>query len=286
MHRRFACLVALAAVATGCSHNIRIERTRPAEFNLPTTQTVAVEVQPDGTPPTTNNVVEAAISVTQGQILNKWVAMQPVRQELESALRRGGYQLVDKSQAAVIIWVKPTKWAYELSKDPKQGRSGSGRIDVHLEVIDAKASGAQPLYSSNYWATSTASKVGELEAMGKASQRFANRFLQDLTPQRYSQVVEMDDSDDALEAGIDLCEDGQFDAAYQFFSDATVRNPNSAPALYNLAVLTESRGEYDAAENLLVKATQLNPKQLYYEGLSRVRNAREEAQALQAQTQQ
>ena len=53
-----------------------------------------------------------------------------------------------------------------------------------------------------------------------------------------------------------------------------------APALYNFAVLRESRGEYNEAESLLLKATQIDPKGVYYVALERVRAARRDAEAL------
>jgi Flp pilus assembly protein TadD len=90
----------------------------------------------------------------------------------------------------------------------------------------------------------------------------------------------MDDSDPRTETGISLCERGQFDAAYSAFSDLASRAPDSAPVLYNLAVLKESRGEYDDAESLLMRSTKMDPKAIFYIALERVRAAKRDAEAL------
>jgi len=93
-------------------------------------------------------------------------------------------------------------------------------------------------------------------------------------------VVDMDDSDPSVETGITLCRCGHFDAAYTAFSDLAAKAPNSAPVLYNLGVLKESRGEYDGAEALLLQAIKIEPKGMYYVALERVRAARLDAEAL------
>ncbi|HXX95273.1 MAG TPA: tetratricopeptide repeat protein, partial [Planctomycetota bacterium] len=134
------------------------------------------------------------------------------------------------------------------------------------------------IYSSTYWA-----KVhlpGEMGALGRAADMVSDNVVADLWPRRICNVVEMDNSDPRAQTGIKLCEHGQFDAAYAAFSDLAAQAPESAPALYNFAVLRESRGEYDDAEALLLRATKLDPKGVYYIALERVRAARRDAEAL------
>jgi Flp pilus assembly protein TadD len=116
--------------------------------------------------------------------------------------------------------------------------------------------------------------------MARAADRVAERFADDLRPGRVCNVVEMDDSDSRVETGISLCKCGRFDAAYSAFSDLAAKAPDSAPVLYDLAVLKESRGEYNDAEALLLRATNLEPKGIYYIALERVRAAKRDAEAL------
>jgi hypothetical protein len=67
------------------------------------------------------------------------------------------------------------------------------------------------------------------------------------------------------------------------FADAVARSPRSAPALYNMGVMAEARGSYDEAENVILWATELAQKSMYYTALERVRQSRRDAQALQGQ---
>jgi tetratricopeptide (TPR) repeat protein len=145
-------------------------------------------------------------------------------------------------------------------------------------VVHAKSPEAAPIYATTYW--SKVEAPDEPLAMAKAADRLADRFVIDLRPSRICNVVEMDDSDPRVETGISLCECGQFEAAHTAFSDLAARAPDSAPVLYDLAVLKESRGEYDAAEALLLRATKIVQKPIYYIALERVRAGRRDAEAL------
>lgn len=280
---RLALSLALLSLAAGCSHTFRIERTRPPVFQLNTTQKISLQVDKDGNPSSATTVLDTAIGVTQGQVLNKWLAVEPVRNEFNASLRGSGYAVVDRFPE-LIIRVRPTSWTYQLEEKPKDLnalRSGSGRLDARIEIVEA-ANPSNVLYGDSYWATASAENAGEPEAMARAAQRMAGAFIADLRPYRVSVRVELDDDDPIVEPGLELCEEGQFDAAYSFFADTVARSPRSAPALYNYGVLAESRGSYDEAENVLMRAIELAQKPLYYTALERVRLSRRDAQALQS----
>jgi tetratricopeptide (TPR) repeat protein len=264
-----------------CTPRIRIEWTRPAAFSLPTDKKVALVVETDGVAPSAGNVLDTAIGLTQGQVLNKWLAIEPLRNELGTQLAREGYNLVDRDKADVLVRVQPTAWSYQLGKAGDL-KNGSGRLDAKVDVLEAKNASAPAIYRQTYWATASANNVGELEAMVRASQRLTRVFLGELKPSRVSAQVELDDSDPVTETGVALAKDGKFEAAYAAFSDAVARKPESAPALYDLAVLHEARGEYDQAEELLRRATSISPRPIYYEALERVSGARKDAQAINA----
>lgn len=275
---RLVLLFAVLASAVACTPRIRITRPTPARFHLPTTQPLALEVKPDGVAPSATTVMDAAIGLSQGQVMNKWVAVEPVRVEWNGQLHAASYKLVAAGQAERILRIVPTGWAYEIDK--QNLKAGHGRLDLRVEVLDARNPDGPPLFREEYWATSSVSNVGEPEAMLRAAKTAALRFLEDLRPGQVWNTVELDDDDPAAEPGIQLCKQNQFEAAHAAFSDLATRSPGSAPALYNLAVLKESRGEYDQAEELLIRATQIQPKPIYYSALERVRYARADAVAL------
>ena len=272
---------ALLLFATSCgAPKIKLQWSSPAAFGLPTEVPVALIVETDGVKPTATSVLDTALDVTRGQVLNKWLAVEPVRQELTAALQKKGYRIVDGSQAQALIKVRPTGWSYALDSKKKDFRNGVGRLDVRLEIYDAKKLNEPPLYTRTYWARGAAANIGEPEALLRAARSFPAAFFRDLAPRRVSAEVELDDSDPIVKPGIELCRDNQFGAAYDFFHDTVERAPTSAPALYDYAVMAEIKGNYDQAEALLIRATQLAQKPLYYKALERVRGARNDAQAM------
>ncbi|MBX5484551.1 MAG: tetratricopeptide repeat protein [Myxococcaceae bacterium] len=270
----------LALMAQGCSSTIRISRTRPPVFQIKDNQKIALQVEADGTAPSAATVMDAAISFGQGQLLNKWLAVEPVRNEFDAQFRNAAYQLVPADQADLIIRVRPVNWSYHL-ESAKSVRSGSGRLDVRLEILDAHNPNGGALYSATYWGSASANNLGEPEAMLRSAQRIAGRFIADLKPYRVWEEVEMDRDEELVKPAIELCEDGQFDAAYQMLSDIVRAHPNSPAALYDLGVLAEARGSYDEAEQLVTQATQYAQKPIYYTALERIRRSRSDAQALQ-----
>lgn len=266
-------------VFLACAPKIRISWDKPPALVLPTTQKVAVEVKADGIAPSATQVMDAVIGVTQGQLMNKWLAVEPVKNELVTQLRSAGFTVVEPGQADVVLAMVPTAWSYQRSQ---QG-NGVGRLDASVVLRDQKNGGA-PLYQDSYWAKGSGPNIGEPEAMLRASQRLAGVFLQMLQPTRVSAVVELDDEDPITHPGIELCKQGYFDGAYQAFTDAVGRAPDSPSAAYDLAVMAEAHGDYVLAESMLQRATSRSPKPLYYAALERVRAAAQDAQSMKPQT--
>ncbi len=252
--------IALVLLAQGCSTpRIRIEHTCPPCIALESDATIGLEtvIDPAARP--------AAVA-------------EPVRGELARHLQRGPYPFVDVPSAKVIVRACPTQWSYEGLPLLLPGQNGQWYLRVRIDVLRASPPTAAPLSSSTYWAKVHA--PGEGQAIARAADMVADRFLADLRPSRVCNIVDMDDSDPSMATGIELCECGRFDAAYSAFSDLAARMPDSAPALYNFAVLRESRGEYDEAEVLLLRATKIDPKAIYYVALERVRAGKRDAEAL------
>jgi len=250
----------LLVAALGCSTpRIRIEHSCPPCIQLEPNATIGLET-----------VIDPAVARPE--------VSEVVRGELERHLLRGPYALVAAGSARVIVRATPVLWTYQWPFPPLPGQPGQGYLRVRIEVRPAAPPNAPCISSATYWAKVHA--PGEMESLARAADQSVDRFVADLKPTRICNVVDMDGSDPRTETGIQLCECGRFDAAYSAFSDLAVRAPDSAPALYNFAVLRESRGEYDEAESLLLKATQIDPKGIYYVALERVRAARRDAEAL------
>lgn len=281
---RVALAVVTLAFASACgAPRIRIERSRPAAFQLSQSQRIVVTAAPDGSEPAAETVMMAALTATQGQLLNKFVAVVPVQTAFVDALQSAQYSLGEAPSADLMLRLVPVRWVYEIDS-LEDVTAGRGKLEVRLQILNAREPGAPALYDETYWGTATSRGLGEPEAMSRAAQNIATRFLEDLQPGRVWDEVELDDGDPAVKPGIRLCRQGRFDEAYVAFSDVVARNPASAPALYNLAVLAESRGRYDDAEWVLKKAIGIQPRDLYQQALARVRVARRDWESLQQQS--
>lgn len=252
--------IVLVTLAQGCSTpRIRIEHTAPPCIPLDPGATLGLETVIDST-------------------FAKPEVSDVVRGELERHLLRGPYPLVAASAARVIVRATPVLWSYQWPFPPLPGQPGEGYLRVRIEVRPATPPDAPAISSATYWARVHA--PGEMASMVRAADQAVDRFVADLRPIRICNVVDMDESDPRAETGIQLCKSGRFDAAYLAFSDLAARAPDSAPVLYNFAVLRESRGEYEEAEALLLRATRIDPKGIYYIALDRVRAGKRDAEAL------
>lgn len=286
MDRRFlrSC-VALTAllVASACgAPRIRIERSRPASFQLSHQRPILVRAVPDGSEPAAETVMMAALSVTQGQLLNKFVAVLPVQKAFMEQLHGARYTLGAPGNADLVLKLVPVSWTYEI-ETLEDVRVGNGKLKVQIEISNARDPDAAPLYSETFWGKGTSKSIGEPEAMSDAAQNIAESFLEDLQPGRVSHVVELDDDDPVVKPGLQLCRKGELGAAYVAFSDIAARHPGSAPALYNLAVLAEARGSYDEAATALTRAIRIHSKPMYHQAVQRVRVARRDWDLLQQQ---
>jgi hypothetical protein len=270
--------LALVALAQGCATpRIRIERSCPPCIPLDPTAKVGLEIVVEGGPGP-GKIESLTEAVLGGQLLDRRAAAEPVGQELDRHLRMADHPVVDPRAADVVFRACPTHWSYQGPALLHPGQNGSGYLRVFIEVLRANNPGAPCIYSATYW--SRVQAPDERLAISRAADRVADGLVADLRPSRICNVVEMDNCDPRAKTGIELCERGQFDAAYSAFSDLAAQAPDSAPVLYDFAVLKESRGEYNDAEALLLRATQKDPKGIYYIALERVRAARRDAEAL------
>lgn len=277
---RIGAVVAALLFSTGCAHVIRIERTRPARLNLNPERKLGLQVEAlkKAENAQAAQAVGAIMNLAGGQLVQTEMAVEPLRNDFHRRLQASQFKLVDLGGADTLVKVVPTEWKYRGPPPLTQG-VGTGTLHIRLEVYDGKGEGAKLLFSDTYWAKAEASN--EAEAILRASNRLASLFVSELEPDRVWAKVELDDSDPVVKPGIELCDRGMFDAAHQAFTDIVARTPNSAPALYNLAVLDEARGDYAKAEQLLTSATRIQSKPLYYAALERVRRASAEVAELQ-----
>ncbi|MDZ7694229.1 MAG: peptidoglycan-binding protein [Balneolaceae bacterium] len=101
-------------------------------------------------------------------------------------------------------------------------------------------------------------------AIGQA----VDKFLTEITPKTVSQDVRLDYSDEKQKPMLDAARDGQVKQAATQLEEYVQNNPNSASAVYNLAVLTDALGDYNQAIDYYDKALSLGGKDYYTDAKS------------------
>lgn len=285
-----ALVVALAVTAfagIGCSPpRVRIRRTLPPIAPVKPDTRIAVEVVPAPSAPSAKEVVERVFSIPQGHFRTKADAQEPLAEHLDRELRAASHLVVSRAEADLIIRATPIAWNYsgpsfaeELLVKRSEQREASGRLKVRIQIVDARARGAPPLYEGVRHGSSDV--ADDASALSGAARGLARRLVYTLRAREISYAVDLDDDDDRVREGIELCNSNDMKAATRAFKHVIARFPDSAAAHYNLGILAEGRGEYDAAERWLVRAQQLEPKPLYAQGLERVREAQRDAEVLE-----
>ncbi len=93
----------------------------------------------------------------------------------------------------------------------------------------------------------------------------AKAFVFPLTPHQVHMTAQWDDSHEAVKPGVQLAEDERFDEAFGEWEKLVAKEPNLAPAVFNMGVVHEIRGQDQQALELYEKARALNPESGLYE---------------------
>jgi tetratricopeptide (TPR) repeat protein len=277
---RASVFIALLLLTACRPPRITLKWDQAARLAMPPGTAVAFEVDP-GPPPDGKEIAKQVIEAMWLRHNDRLAAVKPLEIALAEQLAAGGYRLVPRAEAAVVIWVRPTGWKVDL--DPRRLLlAGTGKLNATVEVRDPSTPGQPPVFAEKYWATQAVGPDGHEVALRKAAARVVGMLLQETRPGRMSAVVLLDDSDPVTRTGIALCQQNQFRAAYEAFAAAVTQAPQSPAAHYNFGVMAEIQGLYDIAENAVRRATQLESKPLYFTALERIGQARADAEKLKA----
>ncbi len=277
---RIALVFAVALCTTGCVRkvNVRMNWVQPPRLTLP--EGAAMFIDGNAAPVDGVDVVDGMLRADLGQVVRqvaKGAALPTLEQEFKTRLTQARFQPAAKDRAQYAVRLTPTHWAYNSSG--RMGLDGTGKLDVRVTVVDLRNASAPPLYDDTIWGRAGSRGLGEPESMIRCSEAIAGEFLNLFSPSTGSGRFELDDEDPAVEQGIELARDGLIDGAYDSFFAAVRANPQSAPALYDFAVMTGAKGNLDEAERLMTEATRFQQKKLYYRALEIVRGARQERDA-------
>src|SRR5690606_8962641 len=110
----------------GCAHRIRLERTLPPVLNLAEDRRLVVQVEaPPGGDPNVAEAVGIIVGATKGQLLQRDLAVDPLRNEFRKQLQSSHLTLADDADADTLVKVVATDWTYR-GPLPLQKGTGSG----------------------------------------------------------------------------------------------------------------------------------------------------------------
>jgi tetratricopeptide repeat protein len=138
------------------------------------------------------------------------------------------------------------------------------RGNALLAITLFDASGRAFLAEAEYegWA-STEPNAPREESIEAAAQQAITSFLYDVTPLSIVTRVRLDDEDSGQEAILQTASSGATAQAAHDLELYFQQSPNNASAAYNLAVLKEAMGEFQAALELYDRALALGGKDYY-----------------------
>ncbi len=109
----------------------------------------------------------------------------------------------------------------------------------------------------------TGSHVSRWGLVRKAAEDGIEHFLRDITPRRVVDRIVIDKEAGDMALVVDLVDRGQYAQAMRKLQIKRKRYPLRADIMYNLAVLTDARGDYRAALKLYDQALRLGYKSFY-----------------------
>ena len=307
MHHRRVALAALLALAgltlTACAPGIFITRYRPSRYNLGATRRVAV-LSIAG-PPESVGVVMAELQ--QQMVHDAYYQVFNAMPQHVTLTILPGVTLVPNIGAVrasvpadVYIAAEVSRWQYserELVEDSTQNgvkirklyRVPQGRVGINFQVVHG-ANGKLVVmqeyfrdFEAQKYDPYTGKRPYEADVIRSAAAEAVDHFLNDITPATVTDKIVLDNDEDTLKPGIELCKNGALDAAMASFQEVLKTNPNSPGATYNIGVLLEARGEYQQAEDAYRKASGLKKKSLYEDALEEMHRRVADEQSLQQQ---
>jgi tetratricopeptide (TPR) repeat protein len=113
------------------------------------------------------------------------------------------------------------------------------------------------------------------------SSRVTGRFLRQIQPQYVVRAVRFEENDLVeTDLAIKYAQAGLWDEAALTLSSVAVAAPSLASAHYNLGVVYDALGRYDAAARSVERAVRLEPKDKYIQALAQIKRHADEATAL------
>ncbi len=107
-----------------------------------------------------------------------------------------------------------------------------------------------------------------------------NKFIPLITPHQVSISKEFEEGNDQVDLGIEYAQKNLWDRAKDIWEAEVQKDPQNAPALYNLGIAYEVMGDLEQAEQMYNRALDIEPNDLYMEAVANIRKRKIEQQKL------
>ena len=115
------------------------------------------------------------------------------------------------------------------------------------------------------------------------SEQVLDKFIPLITPHHVRVSKEFDEDNDQVDLGIEFAQKGLWDKAKDIWEAEVMKDPGNSAALYDLGIAYEVMGDFDRAEQLYDQALSIEPKDIYMEALSNIRQRKIDQQKLMEQ---
>ncbi len=286
-------IAAMAALlGTGCAAKLAIKTMEPGPVNLGAAKHLAI-LDTEGRRSAREQLIGEIISQarTAGYYTVEDRSEEGVKVNIagRTVTLEGGEKGIEPGQMGVRFDV--IEWDADKDTEERSTRDSKGNtVTKQVKVLKGRAllgvtvfdpSGKALVAEKEYEGTSSLEgDVSKDQAIEAAAKDVVAKLLADITPHEVTRQVRLDEDDDALKPYIETAQAGNLAKAAEDMKGYLDKNPNSAPAAYNLAVLTDAMGNYDAAIQLYDKALQLGNKDYYSEARAECAQRKAAADAL------
>jgi tetratricopeptide (TPR) repeat protein len=268
-------LLALATtLAVGCAPSLKVNVLQPARVNLGASQRLSI-VQTEGRRGARDFLIEELLRQGRAgayfQVADRseeGIVVKPAGRSVQVlSSGTGAPQAPDEVglRMDVLDWDADQKSRMVEEKD-KEGNvverevqyyEAKVAVSITLFNMEGKAALSEQEYEA---VVENAKKDGALE---DAARTVVYRLLTDITPRYVTKYIRLDDEDEAQKPIIEVARNGNVPRAITEMEAYTQANPQSAAALYNLAVMLDATGRYEEALDLYTRAITLSSKDFY-----------------------
>jgi tetratricopeptide (TPR) repeat protein len=275
-------LVAVLMSALACAPALVIHRRLPPAHDVGDQRRAAVLIASGPGDRSTPALIHAVAGLVTGESQDPLAAVAELQARLPEALQHTGYFELAPAEAADLVFeLTVTQWWTQVwdADALHDSRYVKASLASRLRVL--RRSSGEVVATTDY-AVTTKLPLGEdghagdaaPELVADAVDQTIRSIIYDFAPTRDDRRIPLDEAVEVRSA-IALIEQGALPDAREELERVLRSSPTSAAAHYNLGVLDEAKSDFPSAERRYARAEELRSRQLYRDGLRRVKGLRQ-----------